>query len=285
MDGMLGHALFSALSAAAGFEVQGTRRPGRPGAIGLDAEEGTLPLRRALLAAGPPGFVVNAIGLRADLVRDGEPDSERRADAVNTRFPNTLARVAEELGLRVIHVSTDGVFAATAGRCLEETPISARDVYGRTKRLGEAVSPRVLNVRCSLVGPDVAGGRGLFEWFRRQPAGSRVTGFTDQLWNGVSTAQFADLCRVLAEPQRFDTARAEGPVHHFCPNRTVTKYELLQLFRGALGSDVEVDAGASRAPSNRELGTRLQSLTSLLGTDQPMESAIRRMVMDQDGAA
>ena len=284
MDGMLGHALVSILSATSGFLVQGTRRPGRPGATSLDAEEGTIPLRRALQAAGP-ALVVNAIGLRADLIREGESDSVRRAEAVNARFPNTLARVSEELGLRVIHVSTDGVFAPTAGRCLEDTPVSATDVYGRTKSLGEAVSPRVLNVRCSLVGPDGAGGRGLFEWFRRQPKGARVTGFTDQLWNGVSTRQLADLCRVLAGPQRFDAARAEGPVHHFCPNRTVTKHELLLSFRDVLGSEVEVVAGQSGAPSNRELGTRLLSLPSLLGTDQPMESAIGRMALDQDGAA
>jgi dTDP-4-dehydrorhamnose reductase len=284
MDGMLGHTLVSVLSAAEGFEVRGTRRPGRPGAIALDAEQGTLPLRRALAAFGPPGLVVNAIGIRADRIREDEPDSVRRAHEVNARFPLALANVAEELGLRVLHVSTDGVFAANAGRCFEDTAASASDVYGRSKSLGEAVSPRVVNVRCSLVGPDGAGGRGLFEWFRRQPRGARVRGFTDQIWNGVTTVQLAELSRLLAEPERFDAVRAEGPVHHFCPNRTVTKHDLLLLFRDALGADTDVVADTSRAPSNRELRTNLRSLTSLLGADQPMETAIRRMVMELGGA-
>lgn len=282
---MLGHALVSFLSAADGLLVRGTRRPGRPGAIGLDAEDGIESLRRALLAAGPPTLVVNGIGVRADRIREDDPASVDRAREVNGRFPNRLAVVAEELGLRVIHASTDGVFAAAAGRCFEETPVHPSDVYGRTKILGEAASPRVLNLRCSLVGPDRVGGRGIFEWLRRQPRGSRVTGFVDQLWNGVTTTQFADLCRLLAVPQRFDDVRAEGSVHHFCPNRTVTKHELLLLFRDALGSDVEVVAGRSGAPSNRELGTRLHGLTSLLGADQPMESAIRKMALDLGGAS
>jgi dTDP-4-dehydrorhamnose reductase len=283
MDGMLGHALVSALSR--GFEVRGTRRPDRAGAIALDAEEGIEPLRRALAAAGCPVLAINAIGIRADRIREDEPASVRRALEVNARFPHALAMVAEELGVRVIHVSTDGVFAANAGRCFEDTPKSAEDTYGRAKSQGEAASPRVLNVRCSLVGPDAVGGRGLFEWFRRQPRGSRVTGYTDQLWNGVTTAQFAELCRLLAAPEQFDAVRAEAPVHHFCPNRTVTKHELLLLFRGALGADVDIAAETSGAPSRRELGTRLRSLPSLLGADQPMESAIRRMVMDLGGAS
>jgi dTDP-4-dehydrorhamnose reductase len=284
MDGMLGHAVFLHLSRPGGFLVRGTRRDGGP-AAGLDAEAGTEALRRALVAGGPPAFVVNAIGIRADRIREDEPASVSRALEVNARFPNALALVAEELGLRVIHVSTDGVFAANAGRCFEDTPVGPSDVYGRSKSLGEAVSPRVVNVRCSLVGPDRAGGRGLFEWFRRQAPGSRVTGFADQLWNGVSTGQLAELCHILAAPGRFDAVRAEGPIHHFCPNRTVTKHELLGMFRDALGAEVEVVAGPSRAPSNRELGTRLRSLPSLMGADQPMELAVRRMVMDLGGAS
>jgi dTDP-4-dehydrorhamnose reductase len=158
--------------------------------------------------------------------------------------------------------------------------VSASDVYGETKGRGEAASPRVLNLRCSFVGPDPEGGRGLFEWFRRRPEGSRVTGFVDQRWNGVTTAQLADLTGLLVLPATFDAVRAEGPVHHFCPNRSLSKHDLLLLFKEALRSDVEVVAGRSRAPSSRELGTRLRSLPTLMGRDLPMESAVRRMVMD-----
>jgi len=284
-DGLLGHALFASLSAAPGFEVWGTRRRGRAGGIGLEAEEGKDALRRAVAAAGPPAFVVNAIGLRADRIDEDDPASVRSAVRVNAQFPNDLALVAEEMSLRVIHVSTDAVFAPNAGRCLEDTPVSAADVYGETKGRGEAASPQVLNLRCSFVGPDPEGGRGLFEWFRRQPKGSRVTGFVDQRWNGVTTAQLADLTRLLALPATFDAVRAEGPVHHFCPNRSLSKHELLLLFKEALRSDVEVVAGTSRAPSNRELGTRLRSLPALMGRDLEMESALRRMVMALGGVS
>jgi dTDP-4-dehydrorhamnose reductase len=285
MDGMLGRTVYATLSADPRFEVRGTRRPGRPGGIALDAEEGIESLRRAVADAGPPALVINAIGLRADRIREDDPASVRVAARVNSEFPRELATVAEETGMRVVHVSTDGVFAPSAGCCFEDTPASATDVYGRTKSGGEASSPRVVNLRCSLVGPDPAGGRGLFEWFRRRPPGSRVTGFVDQRWNGVTTAQLAEVCRLLAVPATFDAVRAEGALHHFCPNRGLSKHELLVLFKEALGSDVVVVPGESGAPSSRELGTRRRSLPALVGRDLPMESAVRRMVRDLGDAA
>lgn len=99
---MLGQTVFAALEAARGFEVRGTRRPGQAGGIGLDAEEGRDSLRRAVAAAGPPAFVVNAIGLRADRIREDDPASVRSALRVNAQFPQDLAAVAEETGTRVI---------------------------------------------------------------------------------------------------------------------------------------------------------------------------------------
>src|SRR5213076_2163354 len=111
--------------------------------------------------------------------------------------------VAEEFGARVLHISTDGVFAGAAGACAEDAPHDCPDVYGKTKSLGEVTAREVLTLRCSIVGPDPSARRGLLEWFLGLPDGMEVTGYTDSLWNGVTSLQLANLCQRIIQQDAF----------------------------------------------------------------------------------
>jgi dTDP-4-dehydrorhamnose reductase len=198
--------------------------------------------------------------------------------AVNEWFPHDLAAVAGESEARVIHLSTDGVFSGNAGVCREDSPTDCNDVYGKSKRGGEVTAPCVINLRCSVVGPDPVEKKGLLEWFRSQPRGAEVPGYLDHEWNGVTTLQFSELCRDLILRDSFAAVRSEASVHHFCPNQAVSKYELLQLFESGDKTGVKIKpfAGA-RGPSSRLLDNKYARLKEFYGYGRSKRRAVEEL--------
>jgi dTDP-4-dehydrorhamnose reductase len=89
----------------------------------------------AFLRAGDFSHVVNCAAYTAV---DRAEEEKAAAHAVNADGPGNLARMADELGFRLMHISTDYVFDGTASTPLTESakprPLS---VYGATKRQGE----------------------------------------------------------------------------------------------------------------------------------------------------
>ena len=69
---------------------------------------------------------------------DGAETAEGAAYAVNATAPALLAAAAREAGARLVHVSTDYVFAGDATTPYDVTdPTDPRSAYGRTKLAGE----------------------------------------------------------------------------------------------------------------------------------------------------
>jgi dTDP-4-dehydrorhamnose reductase len=240
--GMLGTMVARVLAAERGMEVVGTAR---------EAVEADFPVERfdalrddlgLLLKAIEPDWIVNAIGLLKPRIR-----SEEEAFAVNARFPARLATAAEEAGARVIQIATDGVFSGATGGYAEDAAHDADDVYGRSKSLGETIG--ITHLRCSIVGPDGTGS--LMAWLLSQPPGAHVSGYTDQVWNGVTTLAFGRICAGIVH------AGHEPPSPlHLVPADTVTKAELLQLIAAACGrDDLEIEPGPSGQPVDRTLAT------------------------------
>ena len=290
--GMLGHMVLDTLRAAPApnasapgasapnapaLDIEGTQRA-RPGAEGyLDAEAGPEPVR-ALLGRSRYDYAINCIGLTKPRIDERDAGSVQRSEAVNARFPHELAAAAAEAGTRVIHVSTDAVFLDDGGTCFEDTPPAPSGVYGRTKLAGELSEEHTLTLRCSIVGPDPAGGRGLLEWFLAQPDGAEVTGYTDHRWSGVTTLQLADLVRELIVRDGFERVRAAAPVHHVCPNEPLSKHALLVAFGAAFAKRVTVAAVPGPKPAlTRVLGTRLHALDGFYGDGIGLEGALARL--------
>ncbi|GAA4080890.1 dTDP-4-dehydrorhamnose reductase [Streptomyces shaanxiensis] len=87
------------------------------------------------LAGYDPDVVVNCAAYTA--VDDAETDEER-ALRVNGDGPRLLARACAAYDVRLIHVSTDYVFAGDARTPYsEDAPPGPRTAYGRTKLAGE----------------------------------------------------------------------------------------------------------------------------------------------------
>lgn len=189
------------------------------------------------VAAAEVSAVVNCIGL----ARGPAPELLR----VNAFLPQLLA--ARLGGRLLVQPSTDGVFSGAEGPSAVSKRPDAVDPYGLSKRLGEAcaaLGPTLL-LRTSLVGPELGAPRSLLGWLRAQ-AGT-VRGFTDQLWNGVTTLSWAKACH-----RALKGATPPGLVH-LGTEEGVTKHELLALLAEVFELDVRIEGQASGRPLDRRL--------------------------------
>jgi len=273
---MLGCEVARMLATVPGVEVLRSSRALRRGWVELDAEGGAAAARSAL-GSVEPDLVVNCAGVLASELSPAGATELRRAVAVNALFPHDLGLAAEARGVRVVHVSTDAVFRAAAGRCFEDDEGYATDVYAATKRLGEPLLGNVVSLRCSFVGrlPDRRGG--LLEWIAQHPPGAEVQGFVDQAWNGLTTAHVARVCAALAEPSFFERARAEGHVHHLFHDPPLTKHELLVLIAEAFGLELTVTPVSSGRATSRVLGTRYSVLREHLESGPSLVASLEEL--------
>ncbi|EGX56611.1 putative dTDP-4-dehydrorhamnose reductase [Streptomyces zinciresistens K42] len=87
------------------------------------------------LTAHRPGLLVNCAAYTAV---DAAEQDEERALRVNGDGPRLLARACAARGIRLVHLSTDYVFAGDAHAPYpEDHPTAPRTAYGRTKLAGE----------------------------------------------------------------------------------------------------------------------------------------------------
>jgi len=234
---MLGHAAVHVL--AESFEVVGSVRDRAA------ADRYALPVRLVTFVAGEddldellaevrPDAVLNAIGLVKQLPAGQSPASAIRLNAL---FPHELAEACATIGARLIHVSTDCVFsgqlAAPARYCEDDHP-DARDIYGRSKLLGEVLEPPGLTLRTSIIGHELARASGLLEWFASK-GGEWVFGFTNALFSGFTTHE---LSRVVSRVLR-GQPDLSGLWH--VAAEPIDKYDLLLRLRDVLGVDCEIE--------------------------------------------
>ncbi len=277
-EGMLGHMVVRELSREPGLAVRWTQHSNPSGAYWLEALDGLSGLCAFARRHGRHDYLINCAGVLRSLIEEVRPESVRRAVAINSLFPHNLAVFAESTQARVIHVSTDCVFRGARERYYEDDAADGIDVYSRSKALGEPLSPAVVTLRCSIVGPDTKRKRGLLEWLRSQCDGSSVAGYTDYRWNGVTSLQVAQLCARIIRADAFEKLREEGAVHHFCPNTEVSKYELLNMMKSAFGKDISIRAEpAPGGPLQLVLATRYRVLTDIFGCGIQMRNAIAEL--------
>jgi dTDP-4-dehydrorhamnose reductase len=248
--GMLGHTLFTRLVGHDNFEVYATVRSSaglskrfspelmRMVRGGVDADNFDTVIRA--IAEIKPDVVINCIGIIKQL-----PAAEDHLTAItiNALFPHRLALVCAAAGARLIHISTDCVFAGTkggfggsgsrAGGYTEQDPADATDLYGRTKYLGEVTYPHCVTLRTSIIGHELNSQYGLVEWFLAQPG--KVRGFTNAIYSGFPTVELA---RIIAE-YVLPIPELSGLYH--VSSETVSKYALLKLIAVQYGKQTEIE--------------------------------------------
>jgi dTDP-4-dehydrorhamnose reductase len=133
----LGKVLITGAGGQLGLELRATAPAGWNVVACASAELDVTnrPAVESVLKQERPTVVINAAAYTGVDAAEREAD---RAHAVNAQGAGNVAQVAQEMGARVIHLSTDFVFDGSQGRPYtpndEPNPLN---VYGRTKLAGE----------------------------------------------------------------------------------------------------------------------------------------------------
>lgn len=203
----------------------------------------------------PGDYVVNCIGWIPQKATGDELIDIRNAERLNVGLVGEIATVSKAKNLRWIQIGTDCVFDGADGFYSEDSSPSPIDLYGQTKLAGEEFVGSAVFLRCSIVGPDRNSHSGLYEWFLSSIGkGTEIPGFTNHVWNGVTTTAFAKLVAGLVE------CSWREPINlHWIPRDQVTKADLLRLFARFVGEDIGRIRGIRAARDVNRVLTTTQS--------------------------
>jgi dTDP-4-dehydrorhamnose reductase len=239
-SGMLGNAVLRVMADSPGYQVTGTVRSARSVAlfpcdlqhniaVGTDVENFDSVV--SLFAKLRPEVVINCIGLVKQL---SEADDPLVALPINALFPHRLARLCAATGARLVHLSTDCVFSGSKGMYLETDLSDAKDLYGRSKYLGEVDYPNAITLRTSIIGHELDGARSLIGWFLSQ--NGPVKGYRRAVFSGLPTVVVARVIRDYVIPR----PDLHGLFH--LSAEAISKYDLLKLVASIYDKNIDIVA-------------------------------------------
>ena len=217
-DGMIGSGLLQALQDSE-FTIYGSTRRANPEyKFFLDVQTPNFENVLDFLPSG--SYLVNCIGLIRHKI-----SQEREADAwyLNSEYPNRLANYALKYGQKLINICTDCIYSGKNGSYDENSPPDPTDIYGETKAAGEIKNPAVMNLRTSVIGPEVETAVELLSWVLSSEPNSTLSGFTNHLWNGVTSASLAKIVSGIIQNNSF-----EPGIIHLVPENKITKHDLIR---------------------------------------------------------
>ncbi len=217
-NGMAGH-LISLYFKERGHEVVGfARSASRLLEHTIIGDASDIALIKKIVDEGDYDAVINCIGLLNQFAEN----NKSMAVLLNGYLPHHLADITRDTHTKVIHMSTDCVFAGNDGPYYEDSFPNGSTFYDRTKAIGEINNSKDLTFRNSIVGPDMkANGIGLFNWFMKQDG--PIDGFTGAIWTGVTTYTLA---------KAMEQALKENltGLYNLVNNESINKFNLCSLF-------------------------------------------------------
>lgn len=196
-------------------------------------------------------FIINCAGVIKPYIDEKNIKNITNAVLVNSIFPHHLNSLATKLNTKIFQIATDCVYSGKIGNYSEKDNHDATDVYGKTKSLGEVRSPNFYNLRCSIIGNEIKNNKSLVEWFKNSKKESILNGFSDHLWNGITTNAYAKILRSIIE----NNIQIPNFIH-IVPKNKLTKYTLLKLFKKTFKrNDLTIIKTKSPQTINRTLKT------------------------------
>jgi len=282
--GMLGSMLYYYFSKQEDYVVFSTSREefnNLQNNLFFDVEKSNIETLGNFISENKIEYILNAIGVIKPHCKENNPKGIERAILVNAHFPYKLSKLAKQLNVKIIQIATDCVYDGFKGNYNENSSHNALDVYGKTKSLGEVNDKTILNIRCSIIGPEIKSKVSLLEWFLSQKL--EVKGFTHHKWNGITTLRFAQLVDEIIKQGLYDKLIDKSPIFHFVPNYSLTKYEMLSIFNKIFNKNIPIVSTDDFGPSiDRTLSTNFSDLEFFSNINFKEDVQMLKTIMDKD---
>lgn len=174
--------------------------------------------------------VINCIGLIPQRKAKTSPDSDYFL--INSIFPQLLWNICKKYDAKMIQPTTDCVFSGKAGNYVETDLHDETNAYGMSKSLGEPYGCTV--IRTSIIGKEVFNKKSFLEWVLSNE-NSKINGFTNHLWNGITCLEYCKIIEKIIEENLFWVG-----VRHIYSPTAKNKYELSKIISDVFEANVEV---------------------------------------------
>ena len=132
--------------------------------------------------------------------------------------------------VRLIQISTDGVFSGSRGEYSEDDFPDTNDDYGVSKLLGEVRDLHAITLRTSIIGHELQNKTGLLDWFLSQHI--ECSCYTRSIFSGFPTIVLAQIIRdvIIPRPDLYG-------IYHIA-SQPISKFDLLQLVAKKYGKHI-----------------------------------------------
>ena len=228
---MLGNAINAQLSTNPNLEVFRANRSHTLNSMPFDAKTDR---PESLISRIKPHYVVNNIMARSN-------DTGLKfvnSFYLHSVFQKNLMEACIRNNSFLIQPATDAVFRNIHGNKNENSMKNGKSIYSCTKILGERYTHNTLFLRSSLLGFDLERScePNLMSWLLRKPSDSTVYGYTNYLWNGISTKIYSQIVE-----QIILMGFREPRTQHIVPDNWLSKFQILQqIARSANRLDLKI---------------------------------------------
>ncbi len=215
--GMAGHTI-SLYFIESGYKVTTLSRHPFPFGNNITGDATDFTFLKKVIGTNSYDVIINCIGI---LNKDAE-ENQYSAVLLNSLLPRAIVEWTKTTKTKLIHMSTDCVFAGNTGPYSENSIPDGISIYDRSKALGEVNDFKNLTFRNSIIGPDMnPNGIGLFNWFMKQK--KPILGYSEAIWTGVTTL-------TLAKAMKCAINQNLTGLYNLVNNDSINKFDLLELF-------------------------------------------------------
>ena len=225
---------------------------------------------RAVVTKESPDYIFHTAALaNVDECQKNPEDAHR----YNAAIPQSLAKISHEAGSKMIHVTTDQLWAGDKANINEEEPTAPVNVYGETKALSEKLvleqAPDSLVLRTNFFGEGRPWRKSFSDWLLHElTSGKTIQGFDDIFYTPIALDYFL--------PYSIDLAKnGERGVFHLAGGERVSKYEFIEKFCTIFDLDLSLvkksgchEANLS-APRPKDMSLSVKKIEDVLGRPMP----------------
>jgi dTDP-4-dehydrorhamnose reductase len=249
--GMVGQSVLRIIEANSSLSVVGTttRRDSRTNLTRFCWPQDSL---ERLVDKVSPEVILNLAAKLDNKSIDIDDVAQQEMFALNSDLLSSLSLMSEKV--KLIHMSTDGVFSGRNPPYTEESATDGEGIYAKSKIQGELNITNGKILRCSVIGRSPNPSISIPNLLLRQKQNAVMKISNNELWNGITSSALAEFISSLLINNLLNSMNR---IQHVIPRYPLSKIELFQEVSKAVGrEDIRFVSTMTDEPRSRILVTR-----------------------------